>query len=216
MRLLLKTALIFACVFASTFFIARLSGNLTIPQIEGWLEAANSVSPWVLATVVFCLLFADLFVAVPTLTLCLLSGFFLGFHAGSLAAIMGMMCAGIAGHLLSKKFGEAILRRISKDQTQITDAKEAFCRHGVIMILISRASPILPEVCACLSGVTKMPFKRFLAAWSISTMPYSLIAVYAGSISTLDNPKPAIFTALGITVFLWVCWYLLHRRRSFA
>lgn len=56
-----------------------------------------------------------------------------------------------------------------------------------------------------------MPFNKFLAAWLISSVPYILIATYAGSISSIEDPMPAIFTAIGISVFLWTSWFFYHR-----
>ncbi len=82
------------------------------------------------------------------------------------------------------------------------------------MILLSRAMPILPEVTACLAGMTKMKFSRFLLAWCLSTIPYVLIVSYAGSVSSLENPKPAIYTAIGISATLWAGWYLFNKKRK--
>jgi len=49
-----------------------------------------------------------------------------------------------------------------------------------------------------------MPFSKFLVTWSISSVPYVLIASYAGSISSINNPKPAIYTTIGLSALLWV------------
>lgn len=212
MKPILKIMAILAIVFASTFIIARVTGYLSIPQIEAWLEAANNLSPYVVGVIVAVLLFADLFIAVPTMTLCLLAGYFLGFPLGSIAAISGMMLAGTSGHLISHLYGNRLLRFVCKDERQISDAVTTFQNHGFVMILIARAVPILPEVTACLAGMTRMPFVRFLAAWSLNTVPYALICTYAGSISSLANPKPALITAVLVTAFLWTVWLLLRRR----
>jgi len=56
-----------------------------------------------------------------------------------------------------------------------------------------------------------MPLTKFATAWAASSIPYVLIASYAGSISTLDNPKPAIFTAIGLSLFFWTAWYVFRR-----
>lgn len=55
---------------------------------------------------------------------------------------------------------------------------------------------------------------KFIMAWLISSVPYVLIATYAGSISTLDNPKPAIITAISLTSIMWLAWYILKRHMS--
>ena len=215
MKPILKIMVLLALLFASTFIIARAAGYLSIPQIEAWLEAANSFSPLMVGSVVASLLFVDIFIAVPTMTLCLLAGYFLGFQMGSIAALTGMMSAGIMGHLLSRLYGKKLLNFVCRDERQITDAMATFQNHGFVMILIARAVPILPEVTACLAGITRMPFARFLTAWTLNTLPYVLICAYAGSISSVSDPKPALITAVLVTAVLWCAWLLLRRHHKF-
>ena len=88
-----------------------------------------------------------------------------------------------------------------------------FQAHGAVVILLSRATPILPEVSACMAGITHMPFTRFLLFWLLSTVPYAIIATYAGSISTFENPTPAILAALGLTLVLWLAWFIFRRKQ---
>ena len=57
----------------------RFAGVLMIEQIESWLEIAKSISPLYVGLIIFVLLCVDLFIAVPTLTLIILAGYFLGF-----------------------------------------------------------------------------------------------------------------------------------------
>jgi membrane protein DedA with SNARE-associated domain len=120
------------------------------------------------------------------------------------------MLAGITGYILSYIFGEKLEKLVIKDYQQRLDLREQFDQYGVLMIILSRAMPILPEVTACLSGITKMPFVKFLLAWIISSVPYALIATYAGSVSSLENPKPAIIAAITLTVMLWTVWFLIQ------
>jgi uncharacterized membrane protein YdjX (TVP38/TMEM64 family) len=82
------------------------------------------------------------------------------------------------------------------------------------MILMSRASPILPEVSACMAGITRMPFRKFLLAWTINTVPFALIASYSGSISSISNPRPAIYAAISIYAVLWIGWWILKKYKS--
>lgn len=203
--------IVLALLFASTFLIARFTGVLTVENIEAWLTAAKSLSPVYVAIIVITLLFADLFIAVPTLTISILSGFFLGQFIGSAAAVTGMMLAGTIGYILSYAYGERLVALLIKDEQQRQEARDTFQKHGIIMILLARAVPILPEVTACMAGATRMRFSTFILAWSVSSVPYAMIAAYAGSISTLENPRPAIFTAIGLTAFFWVSWFIFQR-----
>ena len=212
MKPLIKIFLVIAACFAATFLLIKFTGVLTIEQIESWLNQAQEASPIYTGTVVALLLFADLFIAVPTLTVTILAGYFLGHAYGIAASLTGILLAGVCGYTLSRYYGDTILRFLVKDEHKRSEAVETFQQHGFVMILLSRAMPILPETTACLSGMTRMPFMKFLLAWLLSSVPYILIATYAGSISSFDNPKPAILSAIGISAFLWTCWFIYHRR----
>jgi len=214
MKEMLKVMLILMLVFATTFIIAKTTGLLSLEQIEGWLIAAKDAPAIYIMAIVIALLFMDLFITVPTLSLIMLSGYFLGYPLGVLASITGLTVAGCSGYLLSYVFGNRLLRFLIKDAERREEMKVTFHKHGFAMILLSRALPMLPEVTSCLSGSTKIPFLKFISAWLISTIPYVLIAAYSGSISTLSNPMPAIFTAIGITSFLWLGWFIFHRTQK--
>ncbi len=214
MKALLKIMLTLAAVFATTFLLAKMTGILTYEKIEALLAAAGSVSPWYISLAIVALLFADLFIAVPTLTIIILAGYFLGPILGANVALIGLFSAGIGGYLLSQTYGEKLVILIIKDSNQRRDAYETFRENGFVTILLSRALPILPEVSACMAGLTRMPFAKFLSAWLISTIPYAFIAAYAGSISSLENPKPAILTAIGLSGFFWLCWFFFQRKKG--
>jgi len=211
MKEMLKIMMILVLVFATTFIIAKTTGLLSLEQIEGWLMAAKDAPAIYIMAIVIALLFMDLFITVPTLSLIMLSGYFLGYPLGVLASITGLTIAGCSGYMLSYLFGNRVLRFLIKDAEKRQEMKVTFHKHGFAMILLSRALPMLPEVTSCLSGSTKIPFIKFISAWLIGNIPYVLIAAYSGSISSISNPMPAIFTAIGITSFLWLGWFIFHR-----
>jgi len=211
MKLLIKLLIIIATLFTSTFLIVKFTGLLTVEQIEDWLIQAKELSPLYVGSIVALLLFADLFIAIPTLTITILAGFFLGHTYGATAALIGTMLAGIIGYAVSSYYGSGIMAFLIKDEKKRREAISAFDKGGFAMILLSRAVPILPEATACLAGMTNMRFRKFMFAWSVSTIPYVLIATYAGSISSVSDPKPAIFSAIIMSSFLWVSWFLYHR-----
>ena len=206
-----RIALILALFFAATFLALKFTGFFSIEAIESYLEQAQQTETRFLFLLVVLLLFSDLFIAVPTLTITILSGYFLGFVTGGLAAIIGMLLAGIAGYGISWRYGEFLLKKIVRSETKRQEAIASFNRYGTGMILLSRVSPILPEVSACLAGIVRMPFPMFFLTWSVNTIPYGLIAAYSGSVSSLNDPKPAIYAAIGLYFSLWLAWFLFRR-----
>lgn len=211
MKTLFKTFLTIALFFIATFVVIKMFDLITINDIENWLEAAKTISPLYIGVLVALLLFADLFIAVPTLTICILSGYFLGAGLGALSSIIGVTLAGTIGYLLSRSIGRIFLNKFIRNADELRDMETSFQRYGFVMILISRALPVLPETTACLAGLTRMPFSKFMLAWVISSYPYVTIAAYAGSISSLDNTKPAIFTAIALSAFFWISWIIFLR-----
>lgn len=214
MRHLIKVIAIIATFFALTFILVKATGILSVDQIKAWLLHAKEFSPFYVGSVVVLLLFADLFIAIPTLTVITLSGYFLGFQYGAVSSLIGLMMAGVSGYALSNFYGDNILGLLLKKEKARQEMKSTFVQHGFAMILLSRATPILPEVTACLAGMTKMRFSKFMLAWLISTVPYVLIISYAGSISSIENPKPAIYTAIGVSATLWIGWYFFNNQRK--
>ncbi len=212
MKQLIKVFLIIASIFTTMLLITKFSGILTIEKIEMWLHQAKNLSPLYAGMIVSALLFADLFIAVPTLSIVTLSGYFLGFTLGALFSLLGIFLAGIVGYILSRYYGKKILTFLIKNSNERVDAIEVFRRHGFVIILLSRAMPIMPETSACLSGATRMSFWKFLFAWTLSSVPYVLIASYAGSISTLQNPKPAIIMAIAVSAFFAIAWFFYRKK----
>lgn len=212
MKTLIKLGLGLGLVFLSTFIIIKATGIITVADIKSWLEAGRTASPLVVGAIISGLLFADLFIAVPTLTVTLFSGYFLGFELGLLFALIGYCLAGSVGYLISRFVGRRALKVIIRDERKINEMDDLFNSHGLVVLSMARAIPILAEVSACLAGATKMPFRRFALGWAINSVPYAIIATYAGSISSLEDPKPAVFAAIGLTGVLWTAWYFFRKR----
>jgi len=212
MKDLLKAFLIIASVFGLTFLLIKFSGLLSVEEITTYLDQSQDLSIIFIGSIITLILFADLFIAVPTLTVTILAGYFLGHFYGALFALLGVSLAGVIGYIISHYFGEKLLNLMIPNKLKQEESMKIFKKHGFVMILLSRAMPIVPETTAVLSGISKMPFLKFLSAWMISSIPYVLIATYAGSISSINDPKPAIFTAIAMSSFLWMGWYFFHKR----
>lgn len=212
MKELFKMALVLAAFFASTFILIKVFGLLSIDDIKSWLTLASQVNYIFVSLVVISLLFLDLFIAVPTLTITLLAGYFLGFTVGALSVFVGFMLAGLSGYAISRYYGVGLLEKIYKDKSKLDEMQSIFTKHGATVLIMCRAMPILPEVSCCLSGANKMPFFRFLFFFLVGTVPYLLIATYVGSQSTLENPKPAIFGAISISLVMWFAWFVFYKK----
>src|SRR5690606_39074420 len=129
MQHLLKVIIIIAAVFATTFLVLKITGVLSVEQIRLWLLKAKELSPLYVGGIVVLLLFADLFVAVPTMTVITLVGYFLGFQYGTIASLTGLALAVVSGYWLSTVVGERIFGFILKKEKARQEAKATFRKH---------------------------------------------------------------------------------------
>lgn len=97
----------------------------------------------VVAGTVVLLLFADHFVAVPTLTITILGGYFLGFSSGVTAAFAGMSLAAGSGYGISRVWGQRGIGLLIKDARDRAELTAAFETSGPVMIMLSHAVPIM-------------------------------------------------------------------------
>lgn len=213
MRALFKVVLTLGLFFTSTFVLAKFAGVFDLGEFRAFVEGlrAEGAPAW-MGAAFSALLFADLFIAVPTLEISILSGHLLGFPAGFVFGWIGVSAAGLAGYGLSRWKGEVVVRWILRDVDEREDLHRTFRAYGVVMIFLSRALPVLPEVSACLAGVTGMPLRRFLLAWWAVNVPYMALATWSGSVSSFTNPFPAIAAAVGLSVVFWAAWMFFRRR----
>jgi uncharacterized membrane protein YdjX (TVP38/TMEM64 family) len=208
----LKVAAVLAIAFALTLPLLRGTGLITEDGVRAFLESAHQIHPGWLALIVILLLLFDLFVAIPTMTTILIAGYFMGPLFGGLASAVGLMLLGTTGYGLGRRLGRPILLRLFKDERRLADIETAFQRNDLLVLFACQALPILPEVSACLAGVSRMPFARFCLGFGVGVVPFAFIVAWAGSVSTLNNPAPAIYTAIGVSVTLLLVWTALQRR----
>lgn len=214
MKLLIKIFLTLLILFSSTFFILKFTDLLTIDSVKSWFESVQNMSPLIIGLLVAGLLMVDLYLSVPTMAVVILSGYFMGFWQGMIASLIGLLLAGILGYLLSWKFGMKLIKKISDNQKEYDEMQQLFNSNAKIVLVLCRALPMLPEISSCLAGINRMPFKQFLLWYLFGSLPYTVIAAYSGSISDINNPWPAIYTAIGILGLMAVVWLYVIRRRK--
>ena len=209
MKALVKVTAILFGVFTSILLFINYFELLTIQDIESWLEALKNTNPIVMGLCVSLILAVDIFLSIPTTAVLLLAGYVMGFKIAFFFCLLGLLSVGVSGYVVGSQFGERFLRFIEKDEEEREKLSALFLQYGVFSIILSRAAPMLPEVTACLAGLTKMKKPTFILAWVLGSVPYCAVLCYAGSMSSRSNPYPGLlayasFVALALLTSLFI------------
>ncbi|WP_181919362.1 TVP38/TMEM64 family protein [Alkalilimnicola ehrlichii] len=205
----MKTTLVFAFLLALLFTgLAAINvsiGFLSPDHVRATLDALMQ-SPVLLGLAIFLVLAVDSLLAVPTITTIVLAGYLLGPFWGGLVASLGVLTAGSICYWGARCFGE----------TRFVPARhrarviETVGSVGPAPLMLSRISPLLPEVLSALAGTGRMSAKRYYLYFAIGNVPFSFLAAWAGSISSLERPWPALAVGVGLPTL--GATYLIYRR----
>lgn len=126
------------------------------------------------------LLISDIVTPVPATGIMAALGAVYGLGLGTLFSVMGSAGAGLIGYGVARALGEKGSRWIA-DEKEIQRFKAFFDQWGGYAVILSRATPILPEVISILAGLSRMKFSRFLSALLAGTIPTSFLFSWMGS-----------------------------------
>lgn len=186
-----KFAAIMLAVFMSVGVINYFGGWVTPDSVEAWLTAMQS-RPWLLALAIVAVLSVDSLLSIPTIATGIIAGYMLGAVAGGATTAVGVLAAGSICYWsarLSGKVGFVSDDTLNEIRTTVGDV-------GPVPLIISRAAPMLPEVMSVLAGVGKMPAQKYYLYFGLGNVPVAFALAFAGSISTVDSPMPAVVAGL--------------------
>jgi uncharacterized membrane protein YdjX (TVP38/TMEM64 family) len=199
MRLVwLTLALALAVIIPFAIWGGRFEQWLTL---EGTVATVRSWGAWGWLGVI-ALLVGDLFLPIPATPVMSAAGYLYGWFAGGLLAATGSFVAGTTAYLLCRGFGHSVAERIVGPE-DLEKGHALFVRRGAWLVALSRALPVLPEVIACLAGLTEMPRRTFFVSLACGSLPLGF--VYAGiGAAGVERPVLALGLSAGIPVGLWL------------
>lgn len=164
---------------------------------------------WLLGIV---LLMADLLLPIPGTVVMSALGAVYGFWIGGLLSAIGSMLAGILGYGVGRFFKESFAKRWLGEK-DFEKGKSLFERGGAWVVAMSRALPILPEVLACMAGLLRMPFGKFVIALACGSIPMGFLFAWIGTVGR-DQPAWGLAFSLGVPAVLWGVAALMRRGKS--
>ncbi len=147
------------------------------------------------------LLLADLLLPIPGTIVMSALGAVYGFWLGGLLASVGSMLAGVFGYGVGRFFNEGTARKWLGEE-DFERGKKVFAGRGAWVVAMSRAVPILPEVLACMAGLLRMPFWKFVTALACGSIPMGFLFAWIGVVGR-DFPSWGLGFSLGVPAVLW-------------
>jgi uncharacterized membrane protein YdjX (TVP38/TMEM64 family) len=139
------------------------------------------------------MIMADLFIPLPAPAIMAALGLIYGAMLGGLLASIASFSAASLGYLLCRVIGPRAAGWIAGPE-QIERLSAFFTRYGVWAIALSRWMPAVPEVLACLAGLTRMPVARFALGNFIGSLAVGFAYAYVGA-SGVEDPRSALAIA---------------------
>ncbi len=212
MRLLsifIALAILFAIpfLFLGDVFQQRFAGD---GAATAWIEDYGNWA-WVVGVL---LLAADLVLPVPSTAVMSALGLVYGAFLGGLIGSVGSILSGCLGYGICRSLGRKAAIRIAGEK-DLRRGERIFASVGGWVVALSRWLPLLPEVVACMAGLSRMPPTHFLLALVCGTLPLAFSFAAVGE-RGVDNPALALALSAALPLVLWPLaqWFL--RRRTAA
>lgn len=154
---------------------------------------------WLIAIL---LLMSDIILPIPGTAVMVTLGLVYGPILGGVVGSIGSILSGVVAYLLCRKFGRKIAIKIAGDKA-IQQGENIFERTGAWLVVLSRWLPVMPEVIACMAGLSRMSSRLFIAALATGSIPLAFIFSIIGA-SSKENPKLTIILSILAPAVLWL------------
>ena len=179
-------------------------------SFEEWLSAEGAVAwlrgygawAWLAGMILLAL---DIVLPIPGTVVMSALGLVYGAFLGGLISTTGSVLSGLLAYGACRTFGHAAAERITGAES-LAKAEHLFAKRGGWVVALSRWLPLMPEVVACLAGLTRMRFGVFLAALVCGSAPLGFAFAAVGAAGKKD-----ILLALALSAALPVALWLVVR-----
>lgn len=155
------------------------------------------------------LLVSDLFLPILGTIVMSALGFVYGWLLGGIISSIGSISAGVLAYWVCRKMGRSAAIRIAGEKGLIKGERIFHSDGGGFLVAISRWMPVFPEVIACLAGLSRMPFWKFLAALIAGSIPMSFVFAWIGE-KGQGSPFNAILISAVLPPVIWAFFHIFY------
>ena len=163
-------------------------GWLSGKEAGVWLEGYGRWS-WVAGLV---LLSCDLVLPIPGTAVMAALGLVYGPVLGGLICAVGSILSGFIAYALCRGLGRRVAERLAGRES-LERGESLFEHSGAWLVILSRWLPLMPEVIACMAGLSRMPLRVFLTALVCGSVP---LAFVFSTIGAAGEQRPVLSVTL--------------------
>jgi uncharacterized membrane protein YdjX (TVP38/TMEM64 family) len=188
-------------VILSKLLIENVLGFRLDTLVESWMVHAGTGGG---AIAVVTLLAADLFLPIPSSLIMVLSGAVFGVLWGSTFSLVGSIGGEWLGFELVRRYGRRASSKMVGDE-ELERLGRVFDRHGLAVVVVTRALPVVMETMSVVAGLSKMNRGSFLIASLLGTAPIVVVYAYAGAVSRQTGSLvPAVIMLIAVAGLGWI------------
>ena len=188
------------------WFEAMFTGD----ALQQWLASYGRTWGWLVAVL---LLAADLFLPIPGTAVMSGLGYVYGPWLGGFAAAAGTFFSGALAYWLCRWSGQRMAVKLMGEKGYAQGVRMFGAGSGGFIVAGSRCLPLLPEVVACMAGLTKMPAPSFFLSLACGSIPVGFVFAWIGAAGR-DAPGLAIGLSILVPVLLYAVAVVVMKRRD--
>lgn len=147
------------------------------------------------------LLWVDALMPIPATAVIAGLGLAYGPVTGGLLASVGSIGSGLIGYGICRAAGQRGARLLLGER-DLQRAERYFDRMGGWTIALSRWIIVVPEVLVCVAGLAQMPFRQFVLALVVGSVPMCFTYAVVGYLGR-DQPVLALVISAVLPALLW-------------
>lgn len=159
------------------------------------------------------LLVLDLFLPVLATAVMSALGYVYGWLLGGLLSSLGSIGAGLLAYGLCCRMGRRAALRLAGEKGLAEGERLFQGEPGGWIVAISRWMPVLPEVAACLAGLSRMPLRRFVSALCAGSVPMGFVYAWIGA-RGVEHPGLALAVSALLPPVIWLMVRTLRLHRK--
>ena len=159
------------------------------------------------------LLVIDLFLPILGTVVMSALGLIYGWFLGGILSAFGSIVSGVLAYWLCRKMGRRAAGWLAGESGLAEGERLFHGETGGWLVALSRWMPVLPEVVACMAGLSKMSFRRFFAALCVGSIPMGFVFAWIGDAGE-KTPGMALLLSAGLPPVIWGVFRFIYLKMS--